>query len=73
VAWIENDVVNNQMADYTESHRVQEKVDVLIFALDLILDIAFENILLKHDEGIDDKLPEVDPIQLQLKVEESLK
>lgn len=35
-------MVNNQMADYTESHRVQEKVELLIFALDLILDIAFE-------------------------------
>ena len=45
VAWIENDVVNNQMADYTESHRVQEKVDVLIYVLDLLLDIAFEQIL----------------------------
>jgi hypothetical protein len=45
VAWIENDVVNNQMADYSESHRVQEKVEILIFSLDLILDIAFEKIL----------------------------
>jgi hypothetical protein len=33
------------MADYTESHRVQEKVDVLIYVLDLLLDIAFEQIL----------------------------
>ena len=38
-------MVNNQMADYTESHRVQEKVDVLIYVLDLLLDIAFEQIL----------------------------
>jgi hypothetical protein len=49
VAWIENDVVNNQMIDYTESHRVQEKVDFLIFALDLVLDIAFDKILLNEN------------------------
>ncbi len=45
VDWIENDVVNNQMADYSESHRVQEKIEVLIFSIDLILDIAFDRIL----------------------------
>ncbi|TNV87469.1 hypothetical protein FGO68_gene12580 [Halteria grandinella] len=50
VAWIENDVVNNQMADYSESHRVQEKVDVLIFSIDLILDMVFEKILLTEEE-----------------------
>jgi hypothetical protein len=33
------------MADYSESHRVQEKVEILIFALDLLLYITFEDIL----------------------------
>lgn len=33
------------MADYSESHRVQEKVEVLIYALDLLLDIVFDQIL----------------------------
>ena len=41
VDWIENDVVNNQMADYSESHRVQEKVEILIFCIELILEMAF--------------------------------
>ena len=45
VDWIENDVVNNKMAAYSESHRVQEQIQVLIFSIDLILDIAFEKIL----------------------------
>ena len=34
--------MNNQMPDYSESHKVQDKVDILIFAVDLVLDLIFE-------------------------------
>jgi hypothetical protein len=30
------------MADYSESHRIQEKVEILIFALDLLIDLALD-------------------------------
>jgi hypothetical protein len=35
------------MADYSESHRIQEKVEILIFALDLLIDLALDLVMSK--------------------------
>jgi hypothetical protein len=35
------------MADYSESHRIQEKVEILIFALDLLIDLALDFVMSK--------------------------
>jgi hypothetical protein len=35
------------MADYSESHRIQEKVEILIFALDLLIDLALDLVMPK--------------------------
>jgi hypothetical protein len=35
------------MADYSESHRIQEKVEILIFALDLLIDLARDLVMPK--------------------------
>jgi hypothetical protein len=35
------------MADYSESHRIQEKVEILIFTLDLLIDLALDFVMSK--------------------------
>jgi hypothetical protein len=47
---IENDVVYNCHLDYTESHKLLQKVEKFIFSLDLVLEMVFNAMNISEDK-----------------------